>query len=294
MNSLKRIRLKMVVKGYDSSVSVNGTVLSSHVYKKGDRWLTLVHGGLVGSKSWDRQLSSEGGGSLLDVASVLAFDQRGYGESFGWETGSISILAADLAALWDIFGITETIVVGFSLGGFVALEASSIAPDRIIGLFLEGCGIPDVKAREQYLSRAESLLDPVRDADAEAEVRHHVNAAFSRQYAAEHTEELSAYVREARLAPREGMAASLRDIAEWEPSELLLAQEHDLWVVVGDEDSVYGRGAADDLCNALGRGKAVVVKASGHTVHMEQPLMFKELLRDFVRGCCLGRLGKIT
>jgi pimeloyl-ACP methyl ester carboxylesterase len=113
-------------------------------------WVTLVHGGLALSVTWDDQAAR-----LSRVARVLTFDLRGFGES-AWVGGEygVAALARDLLGLHDALGIRRSIVVGFSLG-MVALEAALQAPGHVAALMLVGTAARMTEAASaRFLARA--------------------------------------------------------------------------------------------------------------------------------------------
>lgn len=71
---------------------------------------------------------------------VMAFDQRGHGQStIGTDGISAPVMAADLAAVLEATATTDAILVGHSMGGFLALEAIMEVPgvrERLAGLVL--------------------------------------------------------------------------------------------------------------------------------------------------------------
>ena len=77
---------------------------------------------------------------LADGYRVVAFDARGHGQStIGTEGVSAPVMAADLAAILEATSSTDAILVGHSMGGFLALEAVLEVPgvaDRLAGLVL--------------------------------------------------------------------------------------------------------------------------------------------------------------
>jgi pimeloyl-ACP methyl ester carboxylesterase len=77
---------------------------------------------------------------LADGYRVVAFDARGHGQStIGSQGISAPVMAADLAAVLEATDTTDAILVGHSMGGFLALEAVLEVPgvaDRLAGLVL--------------------------------------------------------------------------------------------------------------------------------------------------------------
>jgi (E)-2-((N-methylformamido)methylene)succinate hydrolase len=101
---------------------------------------------------------------------VIAMDVRGHGNS-GLITGPVAAhdLARDAVQVLDEAGIAQCRVVGFSLGGAVALALTLDFPERVEKLAIVGtvCGrTPEEKARA--LERVEFLRQHGRAAIAEA------------------------------------------------------------------------------------------------------------------------------
>ena len=63
-------------------------------------------------------------------------DLRGYGKSRTTENFDMEDHLADLEALLDRFGIQQCLVLGWSLGGILALELAIRHPQRVTGLIL--------------------------------------------------------------------------------------------------------------------------------------------------------------
>ncbi|MDF0556577.1 alpha/beta hydrolase [Kamptonema sp. UHCC 0994] len=63
-------------------------------------------------------------------------DLRGYGNSHTTENFDMEDHLADLEALLDRFGIQQCLVLGWSLGGILALELAIRYPQRVTGLIL--------------------------------------------------------------------------------------------------------------------------------------------------------------
>ncbi|MCF8610166.1 alpha/beta hydrolase [Gordonia sp. HY285] len=88
----------------------------------------FVHGWSLSGEVWDRQLRivAEAG------YRAIAMDQRGHGASDAPMSGySITDLTADAIGVLDALGISSAVIVGWSLGGMVALRAAHEHPDRV-------------------------------------------------------------------------------------------------------------------------------------------------------------------
>jgi 3-oxoadipate enol-lactonase len=92
--------------------------------------VVLVHGALESSEAWRAWVPH-----LSRQYRVLRPDLRGHGQStrpgpgYPW---SVPGLAADLIALLDALGIQRAHLVGAKIGGATVLEASRVAPGRVL------------------------------------------------------------------------------------------------------------------------------------------------------------------
>jgi pimeloyl-ACP methyl ester carboxylesterase len=120
----------------------DGGLIQADVYGGGDRGVVLAHGGRFLKESWAPQAQT-----LVKAGfRVLAFDFRGFGSSMG--PGDSHPLAAPLsndvlAAVRHLrkMGATTVAVVGGSMGGTAAADASIEAPgeiDRLVLLAAKG------------------------------------------------------------------------------------------------------------------------------------------------------------
>ena len=93
--------------------------------------LLLVHGFTLDRHVWDDVVPA-----LAHEWRVLCPDLRGFGDSPDPVEGVPYTHADDLAALLDERGIDDVVVVGLSMGGWVATEFTLTHPARVRGLVL--------------------------------------------------------------------------------------------------------------------------------------------------------------
>ncbi|HVB62251.1 MAG TPA: alpha/beta hydrolase [Ktedonobacteraceae bacterium] len=129
----------------DNFVTANG--LRFHYVQWGEQGPPVVclHGTTVNAFSF--QAVADG---LATDHRVYAYDLRGRGDSAKPTTGySAPLHAADLAALLDAFGLARPVIIGHSLGAFVALYFAAHYPDRVSKLVLIDAGAPVPWSRPQ-------------------------------------------------------------------------------------------------------------------------------------------------
>lgn len=101
---------------------------------EGKRHFTCLHGLVDTLAIWSR-LSR----ALESRGRVTRIDQRGHGASASPEGPySRADLADDVAGVLDAEAVEQSILVGHSMGGIVAMETALRHPDRVAGLVLIG------------------------------------------------------------------------------------------------------------------------------------------------------------
>ncbi len=95
-------------------------------------------------------------GALATQVEVVAPMFPGYGESEGIEQiDDMDDAVFHLLDLWDVLGLDAPVVVGLSLGGWMAVELATRYPERVgrlvlinpVGLYLPGAEIKDIFGR---------------------------------------------------------------------------------------------------------------------------------------------------
>lgn len=101
-------------------------------YGEGSRWLMLIHGMFASHRWWREQVKA-----LSNRYRVLTVDLRGHGSSSPLRRPiGVAKFSEDLRELLDRLGIGEVAVVGWSLGGLVAVELAYRSPERVKALVL--------------------------------------------------------------------------------------------------------------------------------------------------------------
>lgn len=134
----------------------NGPLVTAYHETGSGHPFVLVHG-YTGSKlDFQDQLEWFG-----DLRRVIAYDQRGHGESSNQAPYDFDVLVQDLLRLLDVQNIARCDLLGHSLGGMVALRTVLAAPHRFTSLVLMDTAagsLPDMSADAR-----ESLNDLVME-----------------------------------------------------------------------------------------------------------------------------------
>ncbi len=245
--------------------------------------LLFLHGFMGSSASWAPHAAT-----LQGRYTTIAVDLPGHGRSLVADDAAYTMPGCiqTLLATLDAEEIEQSCVIGYSMGGRVALHLALAAPDRVQALVLESAspGLPDATAREARRRSDERLAEQLEREGVERFVSGWERLPL---FVSQHTlpDDVRARVRRARMAnDAGGLARSLRGMGAgaMEPvvdrlSELAMP----VLVIVGDLDERYveiGERTADAI-----RGAYVeIVPEAGHTVHVEAPETFDRLIAEFV------------
>jgi len=222
---------------------------------------------------------------------LIALDMLGHGQSdapaeparYAIERCRDDILAA--LAMLDV-GAKEAVLLGYSMGGRIALYTAFSGFFRALILESASPGIADPLEREERRQSDDRLAQRIEDAGIEAFVDEWERLplfASQRNLPAEARSAL----RRQRLSNRaSGLANSLRGIGTGVQSALheqLHALDLPILLLAGELDEKYCR-IARQMTASLPRAQIEIVPAAGHAVHLEQPASFAGLVNEFCRA----------
>ena len=93
---------------------------------------------------------------LMGSRGLVGVDLRGRGDSAKPESGyGLKAHAADMIRVLDYLGLERAVIVGHSMGGFVALKSALSYPDRVRALILLDSGWPRVETSPEEMSEKE-------------------------------------------------------------------------------------------------------------------------------------------
>ncbi|MBC6315586.1 2-succinyl-6-hydroxy-2,4-cyclohexadiene-1-carboxylate synthase [Listeria grandensis] len=200
---------------------------------------------------------------------------------------SMESQVADLIAILDGIGAEKASVLGYSMGGRLALGLATFYPNRIQTLVLQSAspGLESEEARALRVLKDAELAQKI----AEQGVANFVTdweklPLFATQ---QHlSEAMQRKIRAERLNQRaHGLAGSLNGMGTgaqpslWE--DLPMLQVPTL-LLAGQKDPKFC-GIALEMKTALPDAKYITFSNAGHTIHIEQPESFGYAVRNWLR-----------
>jgi 2-succinyl-6-hydroxy-2,4-cyclohexadiene-1-carboxylate synthase len=245
--------------------------------------VTLLHGFTQSGRSWQELISKmpEGWRWVLP-------DLRGHGET-RVRPGAPCTMAActsDLENLWDELGIARTHLVGYSMGGRLALHVAATRPERLLSLLTIGAhaGLEE-EAREGRRRGDEAMAHRIETEGLEAFVNYWGSLPLF-EGLERRGPSFTAQVRAERMNNKvAGLADSLRGMGAgvMEPLwDQLTRLDFPCTFVAGQLDHGYV-ASARRLAATVPHGRVEVVLRAGHTVHQERPEAFVRVLDDHLR-----------
>jgi len=267
-----------------SQIAVNGVKINVERQGSGSP-MVLLHGFTGSAASWQ-----EVAAGFAARYEVITLDALGHGLSSAPSNPNrytMPYVASDFVAVLDALNLDKVTLLGYSMGGRMALHIATVAPQRISKLVLESAtpGISDEYARTNRRQHDEQLAQMLEKLGLEKFVDFwekqelfdsQVNLPVSR-YEAQH---------QLRLQNNPvGLANSLRGAGTGAQAPLwdkLAALDLKIMLIVGDLDQKFVK-IGQEMLQLLSNAIMVVWPNCGHTVHLESPDMFVKAVSKFLR-----------
>jgi 2-succinyl-6-hydroxy-2,4-cyclohexadiene-1-carboxylate synthase len=264
-------------------VNLNGVGINVEVSGEGEP-LLLLHGFTGSTATWASHLPA-----LSRRFRTITVDVLGHGLSdapLDPERYRMERCVEDLLALLDYLNIEHLSLLGYSMGGRIAMHLAVSAPVRIRSLILESAspGIADPADRQKRVYDDNVLADRI-EREGVASFVDYWAAIPLFQSQSGLPEAVRVKLRDQRLRNKpHGLANSLRGMGagRQEPLHDRLGQlKMPVLLIVGELDRKYCQ-IARQMQTSLPNVKVITVPDAGHTVHLEQPEVFDQAVLQFL------------
>jgi pimeloyl-ACP methyl ester carboxylesterase len=240
--------------------------------------VVLVHGFPFDGRMW---------GASADALAAAGYraiipDLRGHGKSPpGDGAATMEAMADDVAALLDRIALRKVVLLGFSMGGYVALQFAQRHRERLRALALVDTRA-EADSEEAKAGRRKTAAD-VRERGMQALV----DALMPKLVRpATHTEKPQVVALLQRMIlenPPDGAVAALAGMARRPDMRARIAGIGlPCLVVVGEEDAITPPEAATRLAQAFSASTYELVAGAAHCAPLERPERFHEVLLEWL------------
>ncbi|NJN16160.1 MAG: alpha/beta fold hydrolase [Oscillochloris sp.] len=216
---------------------------------------------------------------LAPSATLYALDQRGHGDSDRpADNYTMPVFAADVIGFMDAMQLSQAILVGHSMGSFVALETALRAPNRVAGLALLGSAADPrrLNGAAELQQAVDELRDPVPPDFVE---EFQTSTAFQPLDDAF----LAQVIQESLKLPARVWQAALRGLLSADYRERLALISAPTLLLWGEQDSIFFRSEQAALLAGITGSRLQIYPDTGHAIHWERPEQVAQELRDFIK-----------
>ncbi|UCH20168.1 MAG: alpha/beta hydrolase [Deltaproteobacteria bacterium] len=243
--------------------------------------LVLLHSAWATHEWWRWQIPS-----LSRIYRIYALDLRGHGKSTPLERPySVAGFATDLKIFLTKLKIEKTVLIGWSLGGIIAMQYCIQNPQQVSALVLiatQGHKNPRLKrqiiayyfqtllqflmdlSQPRKYDRNAQKLPRQTDAWFERQVRSMVSPTAPREV-------FDWIVADVTNNPRKNYWEVIRSVWNWEAGKKLKQIHVPTLILVGDKDSLTPPSISHRLHAAIPNSKLVIVKDTSHYLVLERP-----------------------
>lgn len=256
-----------------------------HVEKCGEGFpIILLHGFTGSRQSWQRFCTSIGRQSTMYMVDLI-----GHGKTESPDLlhrYDIKSVASDLNEIMNELGLEKADILGYSMGGRVAITFAALYPERVNRLILESTtpGIEESEKRTERIAQDERLATLIETDGLSSFI------SFWEGISIFETQRnlpvsIRERIREQRLKnSTRGLAYSLRGMGTgsqpswWNHIERFPFQT---LIMTGEMDEKFCR-IAKEMMKKLKKGQWVIIHGCGHTIHVEDPEKFGTIVSEFL------------
>ncbi len=255
--------------------TVNGLPVHISDTKRGEKVLVLLHGYLETLYIWEEFSSL-----LAKDFRIITIDLPGHGLSATATVNTMELSARIINSVLDKLDIERALLVGHSMGGYVAIEALKQNTQRFSGLILmHSTPFADLPEKAEERKREISLIRQNKLANI---VRLSVPKMFANQNIARMEEKILEIIEISEVHDPEGIAASVEGMmTRSDNTDYLNQSSTPLLILCGRHDNYITKESIDKMRESIPRAQFILFENSGHCSFLEEPKLSAEALLNF-------------
>ena len=242
--------------------------------------LVMIHGGMLTKEMWDGPFQE-----LARSYKVVRYDARNHGRSRS-EKGDFFHFK-DLNALMDGLHIEKAVIMGLSMGGYVATDFALRHPEKVKGLILVA---PGLSGYDFHGPEFEAFIESYNAAAASGD-KDKIAEAFMEAWVYGPKRKAGDLPRALRDRVRgmikQSMETACEEAVEYRPMPLTAGRLGEIkaptLAIVGDLDMPGILEIADLLGKNLSNFEKVTIPGVAHMVSLEKPVEFDAAVRAFLK-----------
>jgi pimeloyl-ACP methyl ester carboxylesterase len=238
--------------------------------------IVLLHGFLENQTMWQDLIPE-----LSKKHRVITIDLLGHGESdcLGY-VQSMEDNAEVVCAVLSKLRIRKAIIIGHSMGGYVALAFAEMFPAKVKGLVLMN-STSKADSEERKINRNRAIKAVKKDYVG------FIRLSIANLFNPDNRERLSSEIEKVKIealkTPLQGIVASLEGMKIRKDREALLrSASYPILLIIGEKDPVLNYD--DGLKQIENTSIKLVTLPDGHMSHIENREELKKVLLGFFRG----------
>lgn len=274
---LKTKSMNTHTSGQDLLITLNNFQMSYDDLGEGSTPIIFLHGFPFNKSMWSEQVDF-----LLASHRLISCDIRGFGKSeYAEEQMTIGMFADDLIFFMDKLEIKKAVICGFSMGGYIALNAIQRFPSRFSALVL--CDTQCLADTPVLKEKRYATIDQISANGSEKFNDDFIQSIFSKESLIQKLE-LVEHVRAVMNTNTTHMLSQgLIALAERvEHCSCLNEIDVPTMIVCGREDKITPLAQSEYMHKAIQRSKLYVLEDAGHMSILEQAENFNQHLLSFL------------
>lgn len=241
--------------------------------------IVLLHGFSENGSVWNQQRDFLG-----EWFRVITPDLPGSGNTPLTASLSIESMADYVYSVLESEQITQAVVIGHSMGGYVALALAEKAPDMIKGLGLfHSTAAPDSEEKKEGRRKSIQLIEQY---GGEAFVKQALPNMFSPSFKSIHPEQVEAYVQMGITCPANAQIAWYKAMANRpDRTSVLKSIKAPVLFVIGKDDTAVPLQGVLPQVSLPAISSIHIFEQTGHMGMWEVPEASRRLLKDFILFC---------
>ncbi|HSP32951.1 MAG TPA: alpha/beta fold hydrolase [Thermoanaerobaculia bacterium] len=222
--------------------------------------------------------------ALVADCRCIPIDMRGFGDSAVVGPYSVDQFADDVAGVLDTLQIERAVMIGLSMGGYVAFALWRRHRARVRAFVL--ANTRSTADTIETVERRRSMIDAAEEHGSAAVANMQIAGLMGKTTRDKRPDVYDAIHRMMSQAPGDGVIGTLEALIRRPDSTPILGTiDVPTLVVAGDEDVITPTRELRALHAAIAGSRLEVLRQAGHLSNVERPAAFNTIVSEF-----LGRL----